>query len=344
MTQASEARTAQAAPSKEISDLRHRAMRPWLIWLAGFYGVWLFLNFGLGLWVQTKPHWPIAVAMALGSYVAGSTPMGGGTVGFPVLVLLFDQPASMGRNFGLVIQSIGMTSAGIFILCRRTPVEFRTLTWSILGSAAGLVIGTFYVVPVVSDETVKLIFACLWASFGFLTLAKNTEICAFDNLPLVPRGAAMRLGLIVGFIGGVTTALTGVGIDMILYTLLVLLFRMDLKAAVPTSVIIMAVSSVMGSALHLWMGDFSADVFHNWLAAAPVVILGAPLGAFLVSIVSRVLTLYFVAILCVLQFVWTLREVGPTPAQWAFVAVNLTVATTGFVLLYRAGKQRSGRA
>jgi len=318
-------------------------MRPWLIWLVCFYSVWAILNFAFGLWVYTKAHWPIAVAMALGSYVAGSTPMGGGTVGFPVLVLLFHEPASMGRNFGLVIQSIGMTSASIFILCRRTPIEFRILSWSILGSAAGLLFGTLYVVPRIPDASVKLIFACLWASFGFLTLVKNTEICAFDNLPLVPRRAAMRLGLIVGVVGGVTTALTGVGIDMILYVLLVLLFRMDLKSAVPTSVIIMAVSSLMGSGLHLLIGDFNQEVFHSWLAAAPVVILGAPLGAFLVSVISRVATLYFVAMLCVLQFVWTLFEVRPTPGQWAFVAANLTVATVGFVLLYRAGKQRAAR-
>ena len=41
----------------------------------------------------------IAAAMAVGSYFAGSTPMGGGTVGFPVLVLLFDGPATLGRDF-----------------------------------------------------------------------------------------------------------------------------------------------------------------------------------------------------------------------------------------------------
>ena len=44
-------------------------------------------------------HWGIAAAMAAGSYVAGSTPMGGGTVGFPVLVLLFDQSGAIGRRY-----------------------------------------------------------------------------------------------------------------------------------------------------------------------------------------------------------------------------------------------------
>ena len=45
-------------------------MRPWLVWLGAFYGVWMVLNYTLGLWGQTAAHWPIALAMALGSYVA----------------------------------------------------------------------------------------------------------------------------------------------------------------------------------------------------------------------------------------------------------------------------------
>ena len=40
----------------------------------------------------------IALAMAIGSYAAGSTPMGGGTVGFPVLVCSLAAP-TLGRDF-----------------------------------------------------------------------------------------------------------------------------------------------------------------------------------------------------------------------------------------------------
>jgi uncharacterized protein len=322
-------------------------MRIWFVWLACFYSVWLFLSFGLGYWSQIKAHWPIAAAMALGSYVAGSTPMGGGTIGFPVLVLFFDMPASLGRNFGLMIQSIGMTSATIFILCRGIPIERRMLLWTIVGSAAGLVTGTYLVVPYISDATIKLIFSCLWMSFGVLTLLKNRELCSFKNLSPIPWFEALSIGLAVGLAGGITASVTGVGIDMMLYTVLVLLYRMDLKEAVPTSVIIMAVTSIMGTGLHLHIGDLNPEVFDNWLAAAPVVILGAPLGAHLVHIIPRMTTLYFVAVLCVLQFFWTLHEVHPTQMQWIFVTANLLAAMVGFVVLYRLGKAnwaKNGRA
>jgi len=329
--------------NEKTSQTPLRRLRIWLLWLVSFYSVWLFLALGLGYWDQIQAHWPIAAAMALGSYVAGSTPMGGGTIGFPVLVLLFEMPAALGRNFGLMIQSIGMTSASIFILCRGTPIERRMLLWSVAGSAAGLLLGTYYVVPVISDAAIKLIFACLWMSFGVLTLIKNRELCGFQNLAPIPHREALILGLAVGLCGGITASVTGVGIDMMLYTVLVLLYRMDLKAAVPTSVIIMAVSSILGTALHLHIGDLDAETFQNWLAASPVVILGAPFGAFLVCIIPRMITLYVVAVLCVLQFFWTLHEVGPTPGQWVFAAANLLTAMAGFIVLYRLGKARTGQ-
>jgi uncharacterized membrane protein YfcA len=319
-------------------------VRPWLAWLFGFYIVWVLLNVVGDHWADTLAHWPIAAVMALGSYVAGSTPMGGGTVAFPVLVLVFDLPASLGRNFGLCVQSIGMTSATIFILCRRSPIEKRLLRWSVIGSALGLVFGTFVVVPLVPDSQVKLLFACLWASFGVLTLVKNRELCALKGLPEIPPRSARVLGLIVGSIGGVTTSLIGVGIDMMLYTVLVLLFRMDLKIAIPTAVIGMAAASVIGVALHLLIGDIEQEVYFSWLAATPVVILGAPLGAFLVSVISREKTLYFVAVLCLLQLVWTLSKVRPSGDEWVFTCTSLLLALTGFVLLDRLGRARAENA
>ena len=84
----------------------------------------------LNQWLTLLEHWGIAFTMALGSYAAGSTPMGGGTVGFPVLVLLFDEAPTLGRDFSFAIQSIGMTSASIFILCRKQPIEWPMLRWA----------------------------------------------------------------------------------------------------------------------------------------------------------------------------------------------------------------------
>ena len=102
----------------------------WFVWVALFLAVWCGLVFGQGWWDRVATHWPIAIAMAVGSYVAGSTPMGGGTVGFPVLVLLFEQPAEFGRQFSLLIQSVGMTSAAIYLICSGRAMAWRVMGWA----------------------------------------------------------------------------------------------------------------------------------------------------------------------------------------------------------------------
>ncbi len=110
----------------------------------------------------------MALSMALGSDVAGSTPMGGGSVGFPVLVLFFKMPASLGRDFSFAVQSIGMVSASIFIIPRRQPLAWSMLKGSIVGAVVGTPLGIFCVAPFVSELWIKLIFAVIWASFGVL--------------------------------------------------------------------------------------------------------------------------------------------------------------------------------
>jgi uncharacterized membrane protein YfcA len=141
-------------------------MRWFVLWLCGFYATWL----AIVLWGDhlrtVLAHWPIALAMAAGSYVAGSTPMGGGTVGFPILVLLFDLPATLGRDFGFAIQSVGMTSASIFILCAGRPIEWRMLRWAMLGSLVATPPAVAFLAPHVDDLSAKLLFSVAWASFG----------------------------------------------------------------------------------------------------------------------------------------------------------------------------------
>lgn len=278
----------------------------WGLWLAVFYSIWLWVVVGLNYWPTAKEHWPIALAMALGSYTAGSTPMGGGTVGFPVLVLLFEMPASLGRDFSFAVQSIGMTSASIFILARRQPLAMAVLKGSIIGTLVGLPIGILFIAPLIPELWIKVVFAVVWASFGLLHLFRINEIADRNGMVEFNETWDLRLGLLLGLFASITVvSVTGVGIDMVVYAALVLLCRADLKIAIPTSVIIMAFASVYGVVIKTMFTGMQAGVFENWMAAAPVVALGAPLGVFIVALINRKPTLLVVAVLCVGQFVWT---------------------------------------
>lgn len=307
-------------------------LRPWLVWLVGFYGIWLLIVVQGDHWMTLVEQWEIALAMAMGSYAAGSTPMGGGTIGFPVLVLLFGEAPTMGRDFSFAIQSIGMTSAAIFILCRRQPIEWPMLRWAVLGSLIGTPVGVLLIAPLVSGLIIKVLFAIVWCSFGVLHLYRLKEIVRHEGLAPGAHRFDRNVGFAVGLFAGATvSSITGVGVDMVLYAVLVLLCQADLKIAIPTSVIIMAVTSLIGLTTKTLFGSLQSGVYENWIAAAPIVIIGAPFGAFIVSRVGRKPTLLIVSILCVGQFLWTLQN------EWAALGIPGAAIALGGVLLFNLG-------
>lgn len=339
---------------KERANGGARSRVPLLVlWFALFYGVWLTIVAAGSHWETLAEHWGIAVAMAIGSYFAGSTPMGGGTVGFPVLVLLFDQPARMGRDFSFAIQSIGMVSASVLIFCLRQPLETRLLKWSVVGATIGTPLGLAFLAPHAPDLLVKLIFATLWASFGMLHFAKIREISRMSGCHKLTARQDQRIGFAVGLLAGATIAsTTGVGIDLALYIVIVLLSRADMKVAVPTSVVLMAYTSVIGIGTQFTLsrvmpGNYSLSegLFDNWLAAAPVVAIGAPVGVVMVRLVPRAFTLLVVSGLCVVQFFWTLRvewEKITTPVLLGTIA-GLLALNLVFMLIYDRGRRAEAK-
>jgi uncharacterized protein len=319
-------------------------MRPFFFWLLGFYSVWLLIVVLQDQWSTVTSHWPIALAMALGSYVAGSTPMGGGTIGFPVLVLLFDMPGSLGRNFGLAVQSIGMVSAAIFIFSSRRPVDWGLLRPALIGALIGTPLGAAFIAPYVPDLWVKLIFAVVWCSFGIMHLMKLRELVSAQGVSDRWREKDRAIGLAIGVTGGVVASITGVGIDMMVYATLVLLYRADLKIAIPTSVVLMAFTSLVGiasnvalSRIHPGLYHLDPEVYANWLAAAPIVALGAPFGALIVNLISRTPTLVVVSILCIGQFIWTITQEAVSGTTLAGALIGVLVVNAMFHALFRWG-------
>lgn len=309
-----------------------RSLIPWFVWLGLFYSGWLALVVTGNYWHTIREHWGIAIAMAIGSYAAGATPMGGGTVGFPVLVLLFKQAATLGRDFSFAVQSIGMTSASIFIICRRQPVEWPMVRWAMIGSAVGTPLGILWLAPLVPPLVIKVLFAVVWCSFGVLHLYRLKELGQHEGLAPGAHRFDRNAGLAIGLLAGATVAaITGVGIDMVLYAVLVLLCQADLKIAIPSSVIIMAWTSLVGIAVKNFTHAVQPGVFENWLAAAPIVVLGAPLGAFIVDRVGRTPTLLFVSILCIGQFVWTMFD------EWLRLGLLGLGCALGGVILFNLG-------
>ena len=305
----------------------------WLLVVLAFYAWWTSWLLMPGNAAVVLQHWPIALTMLFRSYVAGATPMGGGTVAFPILVLAFGLPATLGRDFSFAIQSVGMTSAAVFILTRRQRLAWSMLAGALTGSLLGLPLGILAVAPQVPTIWVKMVFAVCWAAFGLLHLVRLDDLMATAGNAGGDGRRQFGLGIAAGFLAGATiVAVTGVGIDMLVYSLLVLSCRVDPKIAIPTSVVAMAFNSLLGTAIKLSITGLEAGVWENWLAAAPVVALGAPLGAFAVAFLGRRITLLFVALLCVVQFVWACYHDRADLGSAGLLAAVAAVAAGVFAL------------
>lgn len=261
-------------------------MKLFIGWVVFALVAWLVIVISGNHWSTVFDHWQIAATMVFGSYVGGSTPLGGGTVAFPVLVLLLDEPATVGRDFALAIQSVGLTTASIFILCRRQQVEWSVLYPAIVGSALATPCGIWLLMPSVSDAGIKLAFSILVASFGTIHLWKGSAITARDNVYAANTQFNNVVGLVAGVIGGGLFAATlGIGANIAIYIALVLLVRADVRAAIPTAVMLMAFTSLIGFGMRFLLSltgeshfALHPEVYANWLAAVPVVVIGAAAG------------------------------------------------------------------
>ena len=318
--------------------------RPFLVWIVVLYTLLGIVIVGGGHLTTAVQNWPMAIAMAVGSYIAGSTPMGGGTIGFPVLVLIFGESAAIGRDFSFAIQAIGMTSAGVYILSRRLPIAWNVLIPAMIGSAVGTPLGVLYLAPHVDDLLVKLLFAVTWAGFGIAQFRLMRDLLEPEPLTHQHPRFDRFIGLLVGFGGGLFVAsITGVGVDMLLFVALVLLVRVDARCGIASSVLLMAFTSLVGLLVNATAFGISDEVWSKWYAAAPVVAIGAPLGALAASVIPRGITLGIVSLLCVVQFVAFCAAERISGWPLAISLVALAGITAGFAMVNRWGDRRIRR-
>lgn len=294
-------------------------------------------------------HWHISVMMAFGSFIAGSTSEGGGAIAYPFMTLFFKIESDIARNFSLAIQSVGMVSAAIFIVCRSIPIEKTYLALCAAGGVFGMVIGSFALVPLVSPVYVKMLFVSLWLSFGVVMFYENfirKDRRVRERLPVLT--VAERLTLVgIGFLGGVISSLTGSGIDIATFSYVTSRYQLSEKVATPTSVCLMASNTVIGFLLHAFViGDFfDTPAFSYWLVAIPVVLFGAPLGAFFISTRTREFAAKLLYVLLAMQFVFAVYVVRPSGQLLAFTMLVFVAGLLIFgapAVALRAGARSGG--
>ena len=290
------------------------ALLVWAIWLA----------FGRGLAIHhLLADWKVALTMAFGSLVGGGTSEGGGAIAFPIFTKLLHIAPRDARNFSLAIQSVGMGAASLSILYLRIPIERRALFYAGIPGVLGVAFGAYFVAPLVQPVFVRTSFTVLVSSMGVALLLVNREKSVLRNNRMPIFGASEKIALIAaGFLGGVVSALVGTGENSVVFMVMVLLFRVNEKIVTPTTVILMTMVTIPGFLLHVFvLKDFTPAVMGYWLAAVPIVAVGAPLGAFLCSHMKRHAIVLLLLFLIALEFLSTLLLVPMSqPVLWVSLA------------------------
>lgn len=279
-----------------------------------------------GSWQLLQEHWVMAATMVLGSFVAGSTPAGGGSVAFPAFTKILQIPSSDAALFGLMIQSVGMSMAALFIISRRIPYYRNAYLWAAAGGCVGVVPAVLFLrIPAPFP---KLLFSCLILSFGLVLywLQKNKEHPIGHEIHQWTRPQRVNL-FTTGIAGGILTSQLGSGADMIVFIVMIVAFDLSPKRAIPTTVLTMATISMAGflSKLILQPQEIGV-VWHYWGACVPVVAIGAPLGAFVLSKLSQSTVVYWVLALIAVEVTSTLFVIEFTLDRIGFIILVLTIA------------------
>ncbi|CBJ29008.1 conserved unknown protein [Ectocarpus siliculosus] len=311
------------------------------------------------------PNWYMCVTMAFGSMVAGATSEGGASVAFPIMTLAFGIAPIVARDFSFMIQSAGMTAAAATIVIMQVQVEMHSLLWATVGGVAGIILGLEEVAPRLEPAYSKMFFVSTWAAFAcslfwlnrlmgrrvFLSIPNWEEGVLWEvELPAVKLGVSVNWKACVlflcGFVGGIFSAISGSGIDICTFSILTLLFRVTEKTATPTSVVLMAINTLVGFMYRqLAMGGVEPEAVRFFTVCVPVVVIGAPLGSLLGSHLHRLVLAAMIYITDGVQFIGALVIVRPwsyhrttTPLKLSLSsAAILVVGSIVFYLLARTG-------
>lgn len=318
-------------PAFMFQFLRHPSIKVgaavWLVWMT---------------WMLTQDKWHlfqeygfVSITMAFGSFIAGATSEGGGAVAFPVLTIFFNIQPSIARDFSFAIQSVGMTAAAFAILSSKIRIEKPVLLYATLGGIPGLMIGLYGIAPLLTPAYTKMFFVSLWLSFG-LVMGYRYLIKPKDLKQAISHySSAIKIQLIaLGVLGGAVTGITGSGIDIVVFSYLVLKQQLDIKIATPTSVILMAGNAVTGILMRLFDSQAIDPVTWNyWLVSIPIVVIGAPLGALFISTRSYRFVALLLCSTILAQFVGALAIVPQNEKSIALTCGTLLLGLALFMSL-----------
>ena len=207
---------------------------------------------------------------------------GGSILTMPVLVYLFSIPAVEATSYSLLI--VGLTallgSIGYF---RQGTIDIKTAIIFGIPSILGVLLARYYLLPSIPNEfklgvfitkdfVIMFVFSVLMILAALMMMKKNQKKSHTQDIPKNKFFLVVLEGLVVGGV----TGFVGAGGGFLIIPALVLLAGLEMKIAVGTSLIIIALKSIIGFGGDL-IGGFQTDwilVFYIMSATLVGVLVG----------------------------------------------------------------------
>lgn len=235
-------------------------------------------------------------AIGIASAVFGSiVGLGGGVVTVPVLVLtgqaLTGEPVSAQTAVGTSLAVLIFTAlSASWAYSRQRRIDYRSAWLIFITSGPAAMLGAL-VSRLIPQGPFQLAFGIFMLVMFGLMIARE-RLSPIRTAWKIKRtfvdregrtyeyGYDVRLALLIGFGVGAASGLFGIGGGSLFVPLMVLLFRFPPHVASATSMFVILLSSVLGSAVHVWNGHVDWLLFA---ALAPGALVGGRLGAVVAS-------------------------------------------------------------
>ncbi len=222
--------------------------------------------------------------------VVGLTGIGGASLITPMLIFVFQVPASIAVSSDVVAATL-MKLVGGFKHWRQHTVDLQAVQWLALGSVPGSLVGVGLLHILRHSATINLDdvllqllgFAILLITLIALvqlllmTFAPSLQLPSLPKLDLTTfqgRGVAIAIGAILGCLVGLTSVSSG----SLFALVLIAFFQLDARKLVGTDLVQAAILLTFTSLGHLSLGtvDWSL-VLPIWAGSVPGVLVGARL-------------------------------------------------------------------
>lgn len=224
------------------------------------------------------------IALAAMGITLGLVGAGGSILTIPILVYLLNVPIILTTSYSLVL--VGST-AFIATLRYRHHLLFKNSLLFLIPSISGVFTARHFMIPALPhnifslpiDKALVILLLIFMSAAGYFMI-KKSPIEAQNYLPKNQNIKVILIGLALGVIMGIL----GAGGGFLIIPTLVLLMGFIMQEAVPTSLFIITVNSVIGFAAD--QHQFIADDWSNLAKYLAPALLGMLTGLYIAKFIQ----------------------------------------------------------